>query len=74
MTNPICPSSIADQLVRQFDSVWVFLISLVLFGKNLFQPLCLFLCNPLIHPRGIVAYEELFAATLEFTVGMTCSP
>ena len=52
---------IADQLVRQFDSVWVFLISLVLFGKNLFQPLCLFFCNPLIHPCGIVAYEELFA-------------
>jgi hypothetical protein len=55
---------IADQLVRQFDSVWVFLISLVLFGKNLFQPLCLFLCNPLIHPCGIVAYEELFAAKI----------
>ena len=48
----------ADQLVRQFDSVWVFLISLVLFGKNLFQPLCLFFCNPLIHPCGIVAYED----------------
>jgi hypothetical protein len=55
---------IADQLVRQFDSVWVFLISLVLFGKNLFQPLCLFLCNPRIHPCGIVAYEELFAAKI----------
>jgi hypothetical protein len=36
----------------------VFLISLVLFGKNLFQPLCLFFRNPLIHPCGIVPMKN----------------
>jgi hypothetical protein len=51
-------------LFRQFDSVWVFLISFVLFGKDLFQPFCLLFCNPPIHRRGMVAYEELFAATV----------
>jgi hypothetical protein len=45
-------------LFRQFDSVGVFLIALVLFGKNLFQPLCLLFCNPLINRRGLMAYEK----------------
>lgn len=36
-------------LARQFDSVWVFLIPLVLFGKDLLEPLCLRFRNPLIH-------------------------
>ena len=36
-------------LFRQFDSVRVFVISFVLFGKNLFEPLCLLFCNPPIH-------------------------
>jgi hypothetical protein len=57
-------TSKSHQLVWQFDSVWVFHISLVLFGKNPFQPLCLFFCNPLIYPCGIVADEELFAAKI----------
>src|SRR6266853_4432186 len=51
-------------LFRQFDSVGMFLVALVLFGKNLFQPLCLLFCNPFIDRRGIVAYEEIFAANL----------
>ena len=49
-------------LLRQFDSVGVFLVALVLFCKDLFKPLCLFFCNLLIHRRGIVADKELFAA------------
>ncbi len=51
-------------LARQFDSVWVFLIPLVLFSKDLLEPLCLFFRNRLIHRRGTVAYEELLAAAV----------
>jgi hypothetical protein len=58
-------------LLRQFDSVGVFLVALVLFGKDLFQPLCLLLCNPLVHRRRIVAYEELFAAYFGRIIGST---
>ena len=36
-------------LFRQFDSVGVFLIALVLFRENLFQPLCLLFGNPPIY-------------------------
>jgi hypothetical protein len=46
--------------VRQFDSVWVFLVPLVLFSKYLFEPLS----EPLIHERGIVADEKLLATAL----------
>ncbi|SRR6266404_3701028 len=45
-------------LARQFDSVWVFLIPLVLFSKDLLEPLCLFFRNRLIHRRWTVAYED----------------
>jgi hypothetical protein len=51
-------------LFRQFDSVGVFLISFVLFSKDLFEPLCLLLRNPFIHRRRMVAYEKLFTATV----------
>ena len=42
-------------LLRQFDSVGVFLVALVLFCKDLLEPLCLLFCNPFIDRRGIVA-------------------
>jgi len=52
------------QLVRQFDSVGVLFIALVLFRQDFFQPLCLLFCNPLIYRLWVVADEELFAATV----------
>src|ERR1700730_4394529 len=52
------------QLVRQFDSVGMFLIALMLFGKDLFQPLCLPFCRPLIRRPGTMTYEELLAAAV----------
>jgi hypothetical protein len=52
------------KLVRQFDSVGVFPITLVLLSKHLFQPLCLFFGNRLIYRSWVVADEKLFAATV----------
>ena len=51
-------------LLRQFQSVGVFFIALMLLGKNFFEPLCLPFRNPLIHRRRIVPYEELLATTV----------
>jgi len=51
-------------LFRQFDSVGVFLIALMLFGKNFFQPLCLPFSNPLIRPRGRMTYKEVLTANI----------
>jgi hypothetical protein len=42
----------------------MFLVALILFGENLFQPLCLLFRKPFIRRRGIVAYEELLATTI----------
>jgi hypothetical protein len=50
--------------VRQFDSVGMFLVALVLFGKNLFEPFRLLFRNQHIHRRGIVAYKEILAANV----------
>jgi hypothetical protein len=36
----------------------VFFVALVLFGKDPFEPMCLFVSEPLIHERGIVTYED----------------
>ena len=52
------------RLLRQFQSVGMFFVTLMLFGKNLFQPLCLPFRNPLVHRRRIVPYEELLATTV----------
>jgi hypothetical protein len=40
----------------------VFLFALVLFSKDSFEPMCLFVCEPFIHERKIVTYDELLAA------------
>jgi hypothetical protein len=40
----------------------MFLVALVLFGKDLFQPLRLLFRNPPVHRRGQMAYKEIFAA------------
>ena len=42
----------------------MFLVALVLFSKNLFEPMCLSLSEPLIYERGIVTYDELLATAL----------
>ena len=42
----------------------MYLIALVLFGKDLFQPLRLLFSNLLIHRHGIVTYKELLATTV----------
>jgi hypothetical protein len=51
-------------LLGQFDSVGVFLVALVLFCKDLLEPLCLLFCNPFIDRRGIVADKKLLATTV----------
>jgi hypothetical protein len=61
-------------LVRQFDSVGVFLVALVLFSKHLFQPPCLLLRNPFIHRSGTVAQDELLAAAITPGVPISCNP
>jgi len=50
--------------LRQFNSVGVLLVALVLFRKNLFEPMRLFLSEPLIYEGRMVIDEELLAATL----------
>ena len=42
----------------------MFLVALVLFSKDPFEPMCLFVSEPLIHERRMVTDEELLAATL----------
>ena len=49
-------------LVRQFDSVGVLLITLVLFRQNFFKPLGLLFRDPLVYRFWVVADEELLAA------------
>jgi len=48
----------------QFDSVGVFFVAPVLFRKHPFEPMCLSVSEPLIHERGIVTDEKLFATTI----------
>jgi hypothetical protein len=55
---------LVHQLVRQFDSVGMFPVTLVLVSQDLFEPLCLLFCCPHIYGLGVVANEELLAATL----------
>jgi hypothetical protein len=52
------------QLIRQFDSVRVFLIALVLVSQDLFESLCSLFRNPPIQRRGMMAYEKLLPATV----------
>src|SRR6267143_5576778 len=40
------------------------LVALVLFRQDLFQPLCLLFCDPLIYRFWVVADEELLAAAV----------
>ena len=42
----------------------MFLVALVLFRKHPFEPTCLSVSEPLIHERGIVTDEKLFATTI----------
>jgi hypothetical protein len=51
-------------LVRQFDSVRVFPIALVLVRQNFFKPLCLPFCNLPVCRLWLVANDELLAATI----------
>ena len=51
-------------LVGKFDPVGMFLIALMLLSKNLFQPLCLPFCNPLIRLRGRMTYKEVLTANI----------
>ena len=51
-------------LVRQFDSVGVLPVALVLFRQDFFEPPCLLFGNPLIHGLRLVADDELLAAAV----------
>jgi hypothetical protein len=42
----------------------MFLLALVLFSKDSFEPMCLFFSEPLIHELRLVIYKELVAATV----------
>lgn len=46
------------------DPVGVVLIPLVLFRKNLFEPMGLLVSGPFIHEGGLVGDDELLAATI----------
>ena len=48
--------------VWQLDPVRVFLFPLVLFGKNLFEPMRLTVSDRLIHERARMTDDEVFAA------------
>src|SRR5205807_6671229 len=50
--------------VRQFDFVGMFLVPLVFFRKNPFEPSRLSLSNPSIHECGLLTYDELLAAAV----------
>jgi hypothetical protein len=48
--------------VRQFDPVGVFLLALVFFSKNLFEPMRLTVSDRPINERGRMTDDEVFAA------------
>jgi hypothetical protein len=53
-----------EQSVWQYDAVGVLLFAIVLFRKNLFEPMRLLFCAPFIRKCPLVTYHELFAATV----------
>jgi hypothetical protein len=61
---PLNLQSASCESVRQFDSFGVLFVALVLLSKNLFEPMCLFLSEPLIGERGMMNDEELLAAAI----------
>ena len=52
------------ELFRQLDTIRVLAFSLVFLSKNLFEPLRLSLRRCVIHERGFMKHDELFAATV----------
>ena len=54
-------SAFALRLLRQLDPVVVLLITLVFLGKNLFEPMRLAVSDRLIHNRGRLTDDEIFA-------------
>jgi len=42
----------------------MFLVTLVLFGKNPFEPMCLFVSEPLIDERGMLTNDKFLATTI----------
>ena len=53
-----------QESIRQLDAVRVSSFPFVFLGKNLFQPMRLSLRSLVIHERGILEDNELFAATV----------
>ena len=52
-------------LIRwQFDLIRMFLVTLVLVSKYLFEPICLLVCNPAVNQLRMVMNHELLAATV----------
>jgi len=49
---------------RQFNPVGVLLVALVLLGKDPLQPMCLFISEPSIDERGVLANREFLATTV----------
>jgi hypothetical protein len=57
-------SAFAPRLLRQFDPIVVLLITLVFLGKNLSEPMRLAVSDQLIHKRGRLTEDEIFATHL----------
>ena len=53
-----------NRSIWQLNPVRVVLLSLVLFRKNLFEPMCLLLRGPFVSHGWFVPYYELFAASI----------
>jgi hypothetical protein len=53
-----------EQSARQFDSVCMFFVALVLFGKNSFEPVCLFVSQPPVDECGMLTNDKFLATTV----------
>ncbi len=53
-----------SKLIRQYDSVGVLLVALMLFRQYFFKPYCLLFRNPLVHRFWMMADDEFLAASV----------
>src|SRR5438309_2143045 len=60
----LSPSSPCSSASGQLDSVGVLFIAVMFFGKDLFEPVCLFFSDPFVHELGLMTDDELLAASL----------
>ena len=61
-------------LFRQFDSVGVFLIAFVFFGKDLLQPLCCFSATHLSTDAGLWPMKNSSPQPSHLRIPISCNP